>query len=93
MLTDEQLAELNTMRPAAVRSKLFHAGPGRGASVSGFRCGEITRGDIDDWLTTQDEKQASRDLKTFNYARWTFYVAVGALIAAIVGIIVTVLHV
>jgi hypothetical protein len=34
-----------------------------------------------------------REQKGFDYARWTFYVAVGALIAAIIGIIVTVLHV
>jgi hypothetical protein len=37
--------------------------------------------------------RVAREKQGFDYARWTFYVAVGALIAAIIGIIVTVLHV
>jgi hypothetical protein len=38
-------------------------------------------------------ERVTREKQGFDYARWTFYVAVGALIAAIIGIIVTVLHV
>jgi hypothetical protein len=91
-LTDVQRAELDTLLPATVRVKLLQGGPGRGASISGFKCGDITRGDIEDWLAEKDEERRLRNIQSFNYSRWTFYVAVGALVAAIVGIIVTVLH-
>jgi hypothetical protein len=50
LLTDEQRAELESHDPATVRTKLIQAGPGRGASVSGFKTGELTRGDVEDWL-------------------------------------------
>jgi hypothetical protein len=43
--------------------------------------------------TKKELEQVTREKQGFDYTRWTFYVAVGALIAAIVGIIVTVLHV
>jgi hypothetical protein len=92
MLTDEQRAELETLAPAMVRLKLLQGGAGRGASIPGFKCGDITRGYIEDWLAEKDEARRLRDLQSFNYSRWTFYVAVGALIAAVVGIIVTILH-
>jgi hypothetical protein len=92
-LSSEQRAELETLAPAMVRLKLLQGGAGRGASIAGFKCGDITRGFIEDWLAEKDEARRLRDLQSFNYSRWTFYVAVGALIAAIIGIIVTVLHV
>jgi hypothetical protein len=92
-LSAEQRAELDTLDPATVRLKLLQGGAGRGASITGFKCQDITSGDIQDWLSEKDKEQRRRDLQTFNYSRWTFYVAVGALIAAIIGIIVTVIHV
>src|ERR1700692_1614307 len=95
MLTDEQRTELETLAPAMVRLQLLkrgQGGAGRGASSPGFKCGDITRGYIEDWLAEKDEARRLRDLQSFNYSRWTFYVAVGALIAAVVGIIVTILH-
>jgi hypothetical protein len=92
-LTGAQRTELDKLATATVRVKLLQGGPGRGASISGFKCGDITRGDIEDWLAEKDEERRLRDVKSFNYSRWTFYVAVGALVAAIIGIIVTVLHV
>jgi hypothetical protein len=53
-----------------------------------------------EWLREKDVErdkkeleQVTREKQGFDYARWTFYVAVGALIAAIIGIVVTVFHV
>jgi hypothetical protein len=92
-LSNKERDELEALRPATVRIMLVKGGPGRGASIPGFKCGEISKVDIDDWLIEKDKAQAGRDFQSFNYARWTFYVAVGALIAPIIGIIVTVLHV
>jgi hypothetical protein len=92
MLTDERRTELETLAPAMVRLKLLQGGAGRGASIPGFKCSDIARGYIEDWLAEKDEARKRRDLQSFNYSRWTFYVAVGALIAAVVGIVATVPH-
>jgi len=62
----------------------------RGSLVTG---GEAKQRFIRKWLREKDVDQTSRELKTFDYTRWTFYVSVGALIAAIIGIMVTVFHV
>ena len=69
----------------------------RGSLVTG---GEPKQRFIGKWLrekdVEQDEKElehVTREKQGFDYARWTFYVAIGALIAAMIGIVVTVLHV
>jgi hypothetical protein len=41
MLTIEQRAELESLGAANVRMKLIPAGPGRGATVYGFKCGTL----------------------------------------------------
>jgi hypothetical protein len=43
-LSNEQRAELEALAPATVRLMLLQGGPGRGASISGFKCGDITKG-------------------------------------------------
>jgi hypothetical protein len=44
-----------------VRDKLRYAGPDRGAAVRGFSSGDITRGDVEDWLTAKSaRRRASR---------------------------------
>src|SRR5664279_3893422 len=58
-LTREQRTELEGLTPATVRLMLLQGGPGRGAAISGFKCGDITKGDIDDWLI---EKSVSSTL-------------------------------
>jgi hypothetical protein len=86
-------AELEAAGERAVRDNINS----RGSLVTG---GEDKQQFIRKWLrekdverNEKDVERISREQKGFDYARWTFYVAVGALIAAIVGIIVTVLHV
>ena len=46
---------------------------------------------IRQWLKQKDVERISREQRGFDYAHWTFYVAVSALIVAIVGMVVTVL--
>jgi hypothetical protein len=92
MLTPEQRAELDSHSPSSIQFKLLQAGPGRGASVSGFKCGEITRGDIEDWLVDQNVLQRSRDRNLFFYSQWTFYITAATLIAAVIGVVATILH-
>jgi hypothetical protein len=79
-------AELESAGEKAVRDNINS----RGSLVTG---GEPKQQFIRRWLKEKDLERISREQKGFDYARWTFYVAVGAQIAAIVGIIVTVLHV
>ena len=89
----EWRAELEAAGERAVRDNINS----RGSLVTG---GEPKQQFIRKWLrekdAERDEKeleQVTREKRRFDYARWTFYVAVGALIAAIIGIVVTVLHV
>ncbi len=65
MLTPQQCDELEAFGPENVRAKLATQGEGRDASIMGFKCGEITRGDIEDWLAeknTQEKKMQERIL-------------------------------
>jgi hypothetical protein len=48
--TPAQRAELEASDPAVLLEKLRHAGPGVGASVLGFMCGDIPRGVIETHL-------------------------------------------
>jgi hypothetical protein len=86
-------AELETAGERAVRDNINS----RGSLVTG---GEPKQQFIRKWLGEKDVERSEQELERvtrekqgFNYARWTFYVAVGALVAAIIGIVVTVLHV
>jgi hypothetical protein len=86
-------SELEAAGERAVRDNINS----RGSLVTG---GEIKQQFIRKWLREKDAERNEKELEHvtlekqgFDYARWTFYVAVGALIAAIIGIIVTVLHV
>ena len=60
MLTPEQRAELEEHGAASIRFKLTQYGAGRGASISGFKCGDITRGDIEDWLARKSREEAAQ---------------------------------
>ena len=89
----EWRAELEAAGERAVRDNINS----RGSLVTG---GEPKQQFIRKWLREKDLardkkelEQVTREKQGFDYARWTFYVAVGPLIAAIIGIVVTVLHV
>jgi hypothetical protein len=44
------------------------------------------------WLREQDHARRTREQKTYNYVRWTFWAAVAAVIVGVVGVAVTLLH-
>ena len=79
-------SELEAAGERAVRDNI----KSRGSLVTG---GESKQQFIRKWLKEKNAERILREQKGFDYARWTFYVAVGALIAAIIGIIVTVLRI
>jgi hypothetical protein len=77
-------AELERVGVWSVQKKLDQAGPGHGALVRGFVCGDIERGFIEEWLSKK-ERAASRQLSaTLRWARI-------AGLAAIVALVLTVL--
>jgi hypothetical protein len=69
MLSDEQRAELEALGPDTVRTKLIPTGPGRGASVKGFKTGELTRGDVEDWLAAKYIEEKRIQTGTFQWAK------------------------
>ena len=68
----------------------------RGALVTG---GEARRQFVLKWLKEKDLEREEREQaffsltqKTFNYTRWTYYAAVAAFVAALVSIVIALLH-
>ena len=47
-LTDQERQALEQAGVRVVALKLMMAGPGLGAAVRGFSCGDITRSDVED---------------------------------------------
>lgn len=86
MLTDNQRDELVAMGPPNVRLHLAQwPGRGPGAAIGGFKCGDINRGDILDWLAIKDRAD-----KRLQY--WILFWAIVAALAGIAGVAVAVWH-
>jgi hypothetical protein len=84
VLTPEQRAELEEHGAETIRFKLIQYGAGRGASISGFKCGDITRGDIEDWLAEKSREESAQQSATLRWARIAGWAGiVGVLLAAI----------
>lgn len=58
-LTTAERAVLEAAGIANVRDKLRYAGPGRGAAVPGLASGDLTRGDVEDWLSDKERDERS----------------------------------
>jgi hypothetical protein len=84
MLTKEQRAELEALAPATVRLKLIQAGANRGASVSGFKCGDITRGDVDDWLIEKNVEEVALQQGTLLWAKIAGWAGIISVIATVI---------
>ena len=56
-LTAGERAALEAVGAANVRDKLRYAGPGRGAA--GLVSGDLSRGDVEDWLADKDREEQS----------------------------------
>ena len=80
-LTPKERAELESHGASAIHFKLLHAGPGRGASVGGFKCGEITRGDVEDWLV--ETEAATRKANSRQFYAMLILTAIAAVAACI----------
>jgi hypothetical protein len=72
--------ELDSMGMAAVQKKLDHAGAGHGSIVPGFKCGNIERGFVEDWIAAKEREATNLQAATLLWAK----------IAAVIGVVVTI---
>lgn len=91
MLTDIQRAELENNGLASIRLKLAaysggHTGPG--SAIGGFRCGDITRSDIDDWLIEKTAEETKQQRDTLFWARVAGWGTIISIIVALAAIAV-----
>jgi hypothetical protein len=86
MLTAEQRAELEEQGPQNIRFKLASYGGGRGAAIGGFRCGDITRSEIEDWLAEKYQMEAAQQRSILRWARIAGWAGIVSVILAGVGI-------
>jgi hypothetical protein len=85
-LTPEQRAELEEHGPQNIRFKLPQHGGGRGAAIPGFKCGDITRGDIDDWLAEKSRIETAQQAATLKWAKIAGWAGIASVILTAVGI-------
>ena len=86
MLTAEQRDELEAHGPSTVRTKLLQSGPGRGASVSGFKCGDLTRGDVEDWLSEKHLEETNLQNDTLRWARIAGWAGIASVLVGLFAI-------
>jgi hypothetical protein len=92
MLTPEQRAELEYHGAASIRFKLttYSAGAGRTAAISGFKCGDITRGDIDDWLAEKSAEETAQQSATLRWARIAGWAGITSVVLTAIGIVISI---
>ena len=85
-MTETQRKELELLGPATVRTKLINSGAGRGASVAGFTCGDIPRGDIEDWLADKHREETQTQSATLRWAKIAGWAGIASLIVSLVAL-------
>ena len=86
MLTEAQRKALEVLGPTTVLAKLILSGAGRGASVSGFTCGDITRGYIEDWLAEKHTEESQTQSATLRWAKIAGWAGIASLIISLVAL-------
>lgn len=84
LTTSEQTA-LEAAGAANVRDKLRYAGPGRGAAVPGLASGDLSRGDVEDWLADKESKEKSEVRRRANLG---IAISLASLALGLAGLIV-----
>jgi hypothetical protein len=86
MLTRAQKDELEQQGPQNIRFKLASYGGGRGAAIGGFRCGDINRGEIEDWLAEKYKREAAQQRSAVRWARIAAWAAIASAILSAVAV-------
>jgi hypothetical protein len=84
LLTPDQRKELDDSGAASIRLKLTQYGAGRGASIGGFKCGDITRGDIEDWLVEKNAEETALQRGTLRWAKIAGWAGIIAVITTVI---------
>jgi hypothetical protein len=86
--TSVQRAELEEADPAVLLEKLRQAGPGRGASVTGFQSGEIPRGIVEDFLAGRyrHDRDAREQAERAEVRREIIQLWVGVIGSGLIGL-------
>lgn len=87
MLTDEQRKELEALGARYVGTKISTSGAGRGASIGGFKCGEMTRGEIEDWLVEKNSEESKLNRTVLFWERVAGVGAIIVIILIVIGIL------
>ena len=90
MLTAEQKAELEHHGAASIRFRLIQHGTGRDAAISGFKCGDITRGDIEDWLAEKNAEESGQQSAILRWARIAGWAGIVGVILTAIGIVISI---
>jgi hypothetical protein len=77
--------DLENAGEASIRADMISGG---GLSTGGEERRKIIR----QWLREQEQERQKREKTSYRLGRRTFWVALGALIAAIAGVMATILH-
>jgi len=83
MLTQMQSAELEKWESNTVKAHLSIFPYGAGASVTRFKCGNITRRNISSWLSEKGREEQHGQHRTF---RWAKAAAIASIIGLLIGI-------
>ena len=85
-LRDHQKAALEEAGIGVVSLKLATYGSGRETLIGGFKCGEIARGDIEEWLMAKTREEQLAPLRWAKVAAWV--VVAGAIVAVFSGFVI-----
>jgi hypothetical protein len=90
MLTTEQRAELEHHGAVSIRFKLTQYGSGPGASIGGFKCGDITRVDIEDWLAEKSAEETAQQSAILRWARIAGWAGIVSVVLTAIGIVISI---
>lgn len=93
-LTPAQRAELEALGPDTVRVKLIAAGPSGAAEVFGFKTGveggHLPRSDVEGWLAEKHAEEADQQSSTLWWAKIAGIAAIVGIIVSVIGIAVSI---
>lgn len=93
-LTDAQRKELEETGAKVVGFKLMaQPGAGKGASIRGFDCGDIPRGNVEEWLAEQARREDGQQAQILRWAKIAGWAGIAAAIVGALALLVAMLHI
>lgn len=93
-LNEIQRKELEETGAKVVGFKLMaQPGAGKGASIRGFNCGDIPRGDVEEWLAEQAHREDEQQVEILRWAKIAGWAGIAAAIIGALALLMAVLHI